>query len=150
MSKKPYNVLVDLLDVYWDDPVAFAEDVLEFIPDEWQNNVLNDLATSPFVSVRSGQGVGKTGLEAVAVLWYLCCRPNAKIICTAPTMQQLNDILWAEISKWLESSLVRNFLKWTKTKIYMVGSEERWLLLYERQQSQRICKAFMRTTCYSL
>lgn len=126
MSKKPHNVLVNLIDIYWDDPVAFAEDILEFIPDEWQRDVLNDLATDPFVSVRSGQGVGKTGLEAVAVIWYLCCRPNAKIICTAPTRQQLNDILWAEISKWLESSLVKNFLKWTKTKVYMVGSEERW------------------------
>lgn len=126
MSKKPYNVLVDLIDVYWDDPVAFAEDILEFYPDEWQRNVLNDLAKYPLVSVRSGQGVGKTGLEAIAAIWYLCCRPNPKIVCTAPTRQQLNDVLWAEIAKWLESSLVKNFLKWTKTKVYMVGSEERW------------------------
>lgn len=126
MSNKPYNVLANLIDIYWDDPVAFAQDILKFEPDEWQRNVLNDLAGNPFVSVRSGQGVGKTGLEAVAALWYLCCRPNPKVICTAPTRQQLNDILWAEIAKWLESSMVKNFLKWTKTKVYMIGSEERW------------------------
>ncbi|RKD20971.1 terminase B [Ammoniphilus oxalaticus] len=126
MSNKPHSVLVDLIDVYWDDPVAFAADILQFYPDTWQRNVLNDLATDPFVSVRSGQGVGKTGLEAVAVIWYLCCRPNPKVICTAPTRQQLNDVLWAEIAKWLESSMVKNFLKWTKTKVYMVGNEERW------------------------
>src|SRR5699024_2698076 len=126
MSNKPYNVLVDLIDVYWDDPVAFAEDILKFYPDTWQENVLRDLAHNPFVSVRSGQGVGKTGLEAVAAIWYLCCRPNPKIICTAPTRQQLNDILWAEIAKWLNSSYVKNFLKWTKTKVYMMGHEERW------------------------
>ncbi|MDF1510584.1 DEAD/DEAH box helicase family protein [Robertmurraya sp. DFI.2.37] len=126
MSNLPYNVLVDLIDVYWDDPVAFAEDILEFSPDEWQRNVLSDLASSRFVSVRSGQGVGKTGLEAISVIWYLCCRPNPKVICTAPTRQQLNDVLWAEIAKWLESSVVKNFLKWTKTKVYMIGSEERW------------------------
>lgn len=126
MSKKPYNALADVVDVYWDDPVAFAEDILHFTPDEWQQNVLNDLANNPFVSVRSGQGVGKTGLEAIAVIWYLCCRPNPKIVCTAPTRQQLNDVLWAEIAKWLDSSYVRNFLKWTKTKVYMVGNEERW------------------------
>lgn len=126
MSDTPYNVLVDLIDVYWDDPVAFAEDILNFYPDDWQADVLNDLARNPFVSVRSGQGVGKTGLEAITVIWYLCCRPNPKVICTAPTRQQLNDVLWAEISKWLESSLVKNFLKWTKTKVYMIGSEERW------------------------
>jgi phage terminase large subunit len=126
MSNKPYNVLVSLIDVYWDDPVAFAEDILAFSPDEWQQNVLNDLAHNRFVSVRSGQGVGKTGLEAITVIWYLCCRPNPKVICTAPTRQQLNDVLWAEIAKWLESSMVKNFLKWTKTKVYMIGSEERW------------------------
>jgi phage terminase large subunit len=126
MSNLPYNVLVDLIDVYWDDPVAFAEDILQFSPDEWQRNVLKDLASSRFVSVRSGQGVGKTGLEAISVIWYLCCRPNPKVICTAPTRQQLNDVLWAEIAKWLESSVVKNFLKWTKTKVYMIGSEERW------------------------
>lgn len=126
MSDKPYNVLVDIIDVYWDDPVAFAEDVLQFTPDEWQRNVLNDLANNPLVSVRSGQGVGKTGLEAISVIWYLCCRPNPKVVCTAPTRQQLNDVLWAEIAKWLESSHVKNFLKWTKTKVYMIGNEERW------------------------
>ncbi|MBU5214944.1 DEAD/DEAH box helicase family protein [Heyndrickxia oleronia] len=126
MNNIPFNVLVDLIDVYWDDPVAFAEDVLEFSPDEWQRKVLYDLANNPFVSVRSGQGVGKTGLEAVVVIWYLCCRPSPKVICTAPTRQQLNDVLWAEIAKWLESSMVKNFLKWTKTKVYMIGNEERW------------------------
>jgi phage terminase large subunit len=126
MSNHPYNVLVDLIDVYWNDPVAFAEDVLQFSPDEWQQKVLHDLAHNRFVSVRSGQGVGKTGLEAVTVIWYLCCRPNPKVVCTAPTRQQLNDVLWAEIAKWLESSVVKNFLKWTKTKVYMVGNEERW------------------------
>lgn len=126
MSNKPYNVLVDLIDAYWDDPVAFAEDILKFYPDKWQRDVLNDLAGSPFVSVRSGQGVGKTGLEAIAAIWYLCCRPNPKVICTAPTRQQLNDVLWAEIAKWLESSVVKNFLKWTKTKVYMKGYEQRW------------------------
>lgn len=126
MSSVPYNVLVDLIDVYWDDPVAFAEDILKFHPDEWQRNVLYDLANHPFVSVRSGQGVGKTSLEAVSVIWYLCCRPNPKVVCTAPTRQQLNDVLWAEIAKWLNSSAVKNFLKWTKTKVYMIGNEERW------------------------
>ncbi|MDK8182103.1 phage terminase large subunit [Paenibacillus sp. UMB4589-SE434] len=123
---KPYNVVVDLIDLYWDDPAAFAQDILNFDPDEWQAVVMRDLAQHPKVSVRSGQGVGKTGLEAVIVIWYLCCRPHPKVICTAPTKQQLYDVLWAEVAKWLNTSHVKNLLKWTKTKIYMVGQEERW------------------------
>lgn len=126
---KPYNVVADLislLDIYWDDPVAFAEDMLGFDPDDWQREAMADVAAYPRVSIRSGQGVGKTAFEAALVIWFLCCRPNPKVICTAPTRQQLHDVLWAEIAKWLENSMVKNLLKWTKTKIYMIGHEERW------------------------
>lgn len=126
---KPYNVvsdLAELLELYWDDPVAFAEDMLSFEPDDWQREVMMDVAQYRLTSVRSGQGVGKTGVEAALVLWFLCCRPNPKVVCTAPTRQQLYDVLWAEVAKWLESSMVKALLKWTKTKVYMVGHEERW------------------------
>ncbi|OWT50246.1 DEAD/DEAH box helicase family protein [Bacillus sp. K2I17] len=126
MSNTAFSEFMEIIDVYWDDPVAFAEDMLGFYPDEWQRKVLMDLAQSPKVSVRSGQGVGKTGLESVVVIWFLCCRPNPKVICTAPTKEQLFTVLWAEIAKWLEGSAVKNLLKWTKTRVYMIGSEERW------------------------
>jgi len=118
--------LADAIDVYYDDPVAFFEDILDLQPDEWQVKVLNDLATKSKVSVRSGQGVGKTALEAGAIIWFLTCRPYAKVVATAPTMQQLYDVLWAEVAKWLNRSLIKSLLKWTKTKIYMIGDEERW------------------------
>lgn len=124
--KPKKSPLADLIDVYWDDPVAFSEDILDFDPDDWQRNAMMDVAQAPLTSVRSGQGVGKTAFEAALVIWFLCCRPNPKVICTAPTRQQLHDVLWAEISKWLEQSKVKNILKWTKTKIYMIGHEERW------------------------
>src|SRR5690606_30224867 len=109
-----------------DDPNAFVEDMLEAKPDEWQANVLHDIAEHRWVSVRSGQGVGKTSLEAWIVIWYLCWRPNPKVVCTAPTKQQLHDVLWAEVAKWLNRSKVNALRKWTKTKIYMIGHEERW------------------------
>lgn len=120
------KAIITLVDQYWDNPVWFAEDMLGFYPDPWQEKVLMDLAQHPKVSVRSGQGVGKTGLESIAITWYLCTRPFPKVIATAPTRQQLYDVLWAEIAKWLSRSKVENLLKWTKTKIYMNGFEERW------------------------
>lgn len=120
------KAILALVDAYWDNPVWFAEDMLGFYPDPWQAKVLMDLAESPKVSVRSGQGVGKTGLESIAITWYLCTRPFPKVIATAPTRQQLYDVLWAEIAKWLSRSRVENLLRWTKTKIYMNGQEERW------------------------
>lgn len=118
--------IITLLDNYYDNPVWFAEDMLNFHADKWQADALMALAGSPKVSVRSGQGVGKTGVESVAVTWYLCTRPFPKVVATAPTRQQLYDVLWAEISKWLSNSMVSNLLQWTKTKVYMKGFEDRW------------------------
>lgn len=126
MSNIPYATLVNLIDVYWDNPVAFAEDMLDFYPDEEQATIMMDIAHKSKVSVRSGQGVGKTALEAVLVIWFLCCRPNPRVVATAPTRQQLYDVLWSEIAKWLISSKVERLLRWTKTKVYMIGNEERW------------------------
>lgn len=125
-KKTKSSPLADLIDVYWDDPVAFAIDMLGFDPDDWQREAFKDVAEANYVSIRSGQGVGKTSFEAILIIWFLCCRPNPKVVCTAPTRQQLYDVLWAEVAKWLESSLVKRILKWTKTKVYMVGYEERW------------------------
>lgn len=118
--------ITEALEYYYDNPVAFFEDILNIKPDEWQIEVLNDIAKHRRVSVRSGQGVGKTALEACTILWFLTCRPYARVVATAPTMQQLYDVLWAEIAKWLSNSKIESLLKWTKTKIYMIGDEERW------------------------
>lgn len=113
--------------VYRKNPVIFAREVLLFEPDEWQRAALTDLAENPKVAIKSGQGVGKTGLEAVALLWFLCCYPYPRIVATAPTKQQLHDVLWSEVSKWMSKSpLLSEILKWTKTYIYMVGNEKRW------------------------
>ena len=113
--------------VYQKEPVIFSKEVLRFLPDKWQEDVLRDLAESPKVAVKSGQGVGKTGVEAVVLLWFLSCFPFPRVVATAPTKQQLHDVLWSEASKWMERSpLLRSILKWTKTYIYMSGYEKRW------------------------
>lgn len=112
---------------YRQEPVQFAREVLRFEPDEWQKNVLNDLAHCPKVTVRSGQGVGKTGVEACALLWFLSCFPFARVVATAPTRQQLNDVLWSEVAKWQSKSpLLNEILSWTKTYISVKGYEKRW------------------------
>lgn len=118
--------LIDALEVYYDDPAAFLEDMLGIVCDEWQREVAADIVSYPKVAVKSGQGVGKTALEAGLILWFLVCRPYSKVIATAPTMQQLYDVLWAEIAKWLNSSRVKELLTWTKTKVYVTGDSERW------------------------
>lgn len=113
--------------VYQKNPVLFAKEVCSFSPDPWQEAVLMDIASSTKVSVRSGHGVGKTGVEAVTLLWFLSCFRFPKVIATAPTRQQLNDILWSEVEKWrAKSPLLKELLTWTKTYVYMKGYEKRW------------------------
>lgn len=58
-NEEMLEVIIAELEIYVDDPVAFVEDILEVEPDDWQKEVLRDIANNPRVSVRSGQGVGK-------------------------------------------------------------------------------------------
>nr|WP_300663118.1 terminase B [uncultured Acetatifactor sp.] len=123
--------LEDFLDesipLWRDDPVLFMREVLLFEPDDWQVKVAYDLRDYPRVSVKSGQGVGKTGEEAALLLWFLVCFPYPRIVATAPTKQQLHDVLWSEVDKWMNNSpLLPMLLRWTKTYVYMIGYEKRW------------------------
>lgn len=108
--------LDESIPLWRNDPVMFFREVLNFEPDEWQAEAARDLAANPKVSIKSGQGVGKTGLEAAVFLWFITCFPYPRIVATAPTKQQLHDVLWSEISKWMsKSELLSMLLKWTKT-----------------------------------
>ena len=123
--------LEDFLDesipLWQNDPVLFMREVLLFEPDAWQADVAYDLRDYPRVSVKSGQGVGKTGEEAALLLWFLVCFPYPRIVATAPTKQQLHDVLWSEVDKWMGNSpLLPMLLRWTKTYVYMIGYEKRW------------------------
>ncbi len=109
---------------YKNNPVLFAKEMLYFIPDKWQSECMMSVVENRRTSVRSGQGVGKTGLEACLVIWFLLFQSNPRVICTAPTMQQLYTVLWAEIAKWLNKSKVKNLLQWNKTTVYLKGHGE--------------------------
>lgn len=119
--------LDESIPLWKNDPVLFMREVLLFEPDDWQIDVAYDLRDYPRVSVKSGQGVGKTGVEAALLLWFLVCFHFPRIVATAPTKQQLHDVLWAEVDKWMSNSpLLSMLLKWTKTYVYMIGYEKRW------------------------
>lgn len=122
-----HDFLVENIPLWQQNPVQFFGEVLSFYPDEWQKEAAFALRDNPKVTIKSGQGVGKTGFEAATLLWFLSCFENARVVATAPTLHQLNDVLWAEVSKWQSNSpLLKEILQWTKTKISMIGSKERW------------------------
>ena len=127
MQKQIDHVLIQGMIQYIRRPVLFVQQVLNIEPDDWQKETLQALADSPRVAVRSAHGVGKTTLESWALLWFLFTRPFPKVPCTAPTRQQLHDILWAEAAKWLEKApVLKPYFEWQKTRIIQRQHPERW------------------------
>jgi hypothetical protein len=108
-------------------PVLFVQKVLNAEPDDWQAEALQALADYPRVAIRSGHGVGKTTLEAWALLWFMFTRPFPKVPCTAPKREQLFDILWPECAKWMERApALKPYFEWQKTRIVQKQHPERW------------------------
>lgn len=83
-----------------DDPYGFVVCIIGAQPTREQTEVLQAMKTNPHISIRSGHGIGKSTLFSWAILWFLSTHSGARIPCTAPTANQLYDVLWAEIAKW--------------------------------------------------
>jgi hypothetical protein len=80
------------------------------------------------ISVRSGHGIGKSTVLSWIILWYLFCYKDAQIPCTAPTSDQMHDVLWKEVSKWLQKMppVMKDKYEWSSNYIRIVESPETW------------------------
>lgn len=117
----------EAIDYYADHPCEYVNDIIGVEPDSYQAEILNSLAANKMTTVRSGHGIGKSAVEAWAIIWFITTRPFPKIPCTAPTQHQLFDILWAEVAKWIRHQpALSDALEWTKEKVYMKGYPEEW------------------------
>lgn len=56
---------------YADHPVEFVEDVIGAKPDTEQAKILRSLAANPMTAVRSGHGIGKSAVQAWAIIWFI-------------------------------------------------------------------------------
>ncbi len=119
--------LKTLISRYKNSPVLFVREVLKAEPEKEQIDMLNSVRDNRMTTVKAGHGVGKTTSLSWLILWFTFTRPFPKIPCTAPTMHQLRDILWAELSKWLyKSKLLQELFKWTVERYALKGQEEKW------------------------
>lgn len=74
-------------------------------PEYWQGMFLKDVGDAIVngrrrFSVRAGHGVGKTGVEAWLILWFVLFHRNLKVPVTANSQDQLRDVVWAEVTRW--------------------------------------------------
>jgi hypothetical protein len=82
-----------------DDPVAWAEDVLEVVLWSKQKEILRSIAQNRRTAVKSCHSIGKTYTCALAAAWWISTREDCMVQSTAPTYAQVHGQLWEGIRK---------------------------------------------------
>lgn len=90
------------------DPAAFAQEAITWPAGQgltaYQAEILRQLPLRRRLAVRGPHGLGKTAVNAIAVLWFAFTRDAAgidwKAATTAGAWRQLEHYLWPEIHKW--------------------------------------------------
>jgi tRNA(Met) C34 N-acetyltransferase TmcA len=78
-------------------PEVFFKNVLGWEPWEKQVEILHSIRDNRETMVQSCNAAGKSWLAAGIVIWWMITRFNGKVITTAPTWRQVQDVLWAKI-----------------------------------------------------
>lgn len=94
-------------DIYYHDPVLWAEEVLGAELWSKQKEMLTSLAQNKRTAVKSAHSTGKSYTMGIAACWWISTRgPNSLVVSTAPTYNQVHNILWEEIRKhYVENGL---------------------------------------------
>jgi hypothetical protein len=125
------SVVLKKLRQWRDDAVLFVNEVIlinkpHIHISSQQHQMLEALPNEKRISIRSGHGTGKDGSASWAILWFMSTRIFAKVVCTAPTARQLNDILWSEIAKWLRGSAIEDEFVMQNDKIFKKEAPKEW------------------------
>jgi hypothetical protein len=115
-----------IAETYFDDPVGYVRDVIRAEPDDWQIDVLNEIAGKQRVAVASGHGIGKTTEIAWIIHWFISTRPDPQIVVTANTKNQLDSKTWRELAKWNKQALNGSWFDHSATKFALKDSPDTW------------------------
>lgn len=80
------------------------------------------------ISIVSGHGIGKTALLSWLILWFLWVHPMCQIASTSPSKEQMYDVLWKEIKKWIDKlpEPMKAFYVWETSHVRMAEAPETW------------------------
>lgn len=127
------DVHAKVIDMYFNDRVGFIEDIIfnhkkGLALDEPQKRILQSLDKgNNSIAIKAGHGVGKSATLSWIALHYLVTRPRCVITATAPSANQLRDVLWPEIKRWLTfmsdkenpvGQIIASQFRWTSETIY--------------------------------
>jgi hypothetical protein len=102
-----------IVDTYADDFNGYRLDILGRKPSGPKVDAVGaSLVANRRTSVSSGHGIGKTGISADAIHWFLSTRPHPAIIATANTEAQLLGKLWRELAVTNRQAKNREWFDW--------------------------------------
>jgi len=116
---------------YKDNYELWMKEVLGATITADQRKLADGLRDRKFVSGKSGTTTGKTAMAATSALHFFTTRPESKVVCTAPTGHQLEDLLFAEMESWIRRikiPFIRKGIIMIKNKIYIEGYRD-WFIV---------------------
>lgn len=80
------------------------------------------------ISIVSGHGIGKSMILSIIILWFLFIHPDCQVACTSPGREQMYDVLWKEIKKWIDKmpKEMGAMYEWQTSHVRMKESPETW------------------------
>lgn len=111
-----------IVETYKDDFNGYRRDILGMQPADWQDRVGLSLQDNKRTAVGAGHGIGKTGLGAAAIHWFISTRPHPAIVATANTETQLQTKLWRELAKVNNRAKNKDWFEW-KTKTFTMFND---------------------------
>lgn len=113
--------------VYFDDPVLWAEEVLGAELYSRQKEMLRSLALNKRTAVKSAHSTGKSYTMGIAACWWVSTRgANSLVVSTAPTYNQVHNILWEEVRKhYVEHGLLGKITQDDQWKIPVEGVDDK-------------------------
>jgi phage terminase large subunit len=87
----------ELHDYYLANPAEFVREVLGATPWQKQIDIINDVFKYSRVAVKTCNSVGKSYIAARIAVTYLMLYPDSIVVTTAPTWNQVKNVLWREI-----------------------------------------------------
>lgn len=86
------------LEQFQKNPGIYFKEILDVQTlQEYQERCIQTIADNERTAIRACHDLGKTFLVARVVSWFLSCYKYSKVITTAPTYNQVKNILWSEI-----------------------------------------------------
>lgn len=89
---------------------------------------IGDKRLSRHITIESGHGIGKSATVTWIVLWFLYCFFMSQVPVTAPTSNQMHDVLWKELSIWINRmpTGVKELYDWQHDYVRIKYDPEAW------------------------